>query len=147
MYTSRSDCHSPIVNSKKIKKRRCLTCAAATRRPELAFLLVFKTSALDVVGYCDCRHVCDDEESHHEDLDESDHVHEDNDDQCSTSGTEDCLVMFSHFHCTICLYSRCASVFTVSLPSPWLVGRPCVGLETNSELVPAGRKIEFESCK
>ena len=35
----------------------------------------------------DCRHVCDDEESHHEDLDEVDHVHEDHDDHCSASGT------------------------------------------------------------
>ena len=26
---------------------------------------------VDVVDSCDCRHVCDDEESHHEDLDES----------------------------------------------------------------------------
>ena len=49
------------------------------------------------VSYCDCRHVCDDEESHHEDLDERDHVHEDNDDHCSASGSEACLVIFS-FH-------------------------------------------------
>ena len=52
-----------------------------------------------MVGYSDCRHVCDDEESHHENLDGSDHVHEDNDDHCSATGSEASLVMFSHFHC------------------------------------------------
>ena len=51
---------------------------AATGRPELVFFFVFKTSAgtSDEVDYGDCRHVCDDEESHHEDLEEGDHVHE-----------------------------------------------------------------------
>ena len=34
------------------------------------------------------------------DLDESDHVHEDHDGNCSASGTEDCLVICSLFHCT-----------------------------------------------
>ena len=62
---------------------------------------------------------CDDEESH-EDLDEGDHVHEDHDDHCAASGAEACLVMFSLSHCTICLYSGCSSVLTVSLPPPWL---------------------------
>ena len=33
-------------------------------------------------------------------LDEGDHVHEDHDVHCSASGTEDCLVMCSLFHCT-----------------------------------------------
>ena len=49
--------------------------------------LVFKTKVgtLDVEGYSDCRHDCDDEESHHED----------HDDHCSASGTQDYLVMFS----------------------------------------------------
>ena len=40
-----------------------------------------------MVGYSDCRHVCGDDELHHEDLDESDHVHEDHDDHCSASGS------------------------------------------------------------
>ena len=52
----------------------------------------------------------------HEDLDEGDHVHEDHDHPWSASGSEDCLVMFSPFHCTIYLYSGRYSVFTVSLP-------------------------------
>ena len=83
----------------KNKDLHCLICVAATGRPELVFFLVLKTRAgtSDMVGYCDCRHVCDDEESHNEDLDEGDHVHEDHDDHCSASGTEDCLVMFP-FH-------------------------------------------------
>ena len=38
----------------------------ATSRTELVFFLAFKTRCWhsNVVGYCDCRHVCDDEESH-----------------------------------------------------------------------------------
>ena len=79
------------------------------------FSRVFKTSAgtSDVVGYCDRRHVCDDEEAHQEDRDESDHVHEDRDDLWSASGSEDFLVMLPLFHWTICFYSECSSVFTV----------------------------------
>ena len=44
-------------------------CVAGTSRRELVFLML-KTGAgtSDVVGNCDSRHVCDDEESHHEDL-------------------------------------------------------------------------------
>ena len=84
-----------IVNLKKTKKQllRCLIWAG---RPELVFFLVFKTSVgtLDEVGYGDCHHVCDDAESHHEDFDEGDHVHEDRGDRSSTSSSEDCLVMF-----------------------------------------------------
>ena len=55
-----------------------MICVAATGRTELVFFFVFKTSAgtSDEVDYGDCRHVCDDEESHHEDLEEGDHVHE-----------------------------------------------------------------------
>ena len=49
-------------------------------------------------GWCGCRHVCDDQESHHEDLVEGDHVHEDHDNHLSASGSEDYLVMFSLFH-------------------------------------------------
>ena len=41
-----------------------------------------------MIGYGYRRHVCDDEESHH---DEGDHVQEDHNDHCS----EDCFVMFS----------------------------------------------------
>ena len=65
-----------------------LICVAGTGRHELVFFLAFKTSAGTsfVVGYCDCRHVCDDQESHHEDLDEGDHVGEGHDDHCSASG-------------------------------------------------------------
>ena len=68
-----------------------LTCVTATRRPELVSFFVFKTSAgtSDVVGYGDCRHVCHHEESHHEDIDEGDHVHEDHDDHCSALGSGD----------------------------------------------------------
>ena len=100
---------------------RYLICVAASSRPELVFFLVFKklVGRSDVVCYCDCCHVCDDEESPHEDHDESDHVHEDHDDHCSASGSEDCLVMFSMFHSARCLYSEYSSVFTVSLPPPW----------------------------
>ena len=55
--TLRSDSHPPIVNSKN--------GLFATSRPELVFFLVFKKSAgTSDVGYCDCRQVCDDEESH-----------------------------------------------------------------------------------
>ena len=52
------------------QKIRHLMCVATTDRFELVFCLVLKTSVgtLDVVGYCDCRHVHDDVESHHEDL-------------------------------------------------------------------------------
>ena len=39
-------------------------------------------------GYGDCCHDCDDEEqSHHEDLVEGDHVHNDHNDHCTASGT------------------------------------------------------------
>ena len=61
---------------------------------------------------------CHDEESHHDDFVESGHVHEDHDDHWSASGSEGCLVKFSLFHCTLCLYSLCYSVFTVLLPPP-----------------------------
>ena len=90
---------------------------AAKSSPGLVFFLVFKTSAgtSDVVGYCDCRHVCDDEESHPEDLDEGDHVHEDHDDHCSASGTEDRLVMSSLVHCTTCLFFCLCGVAASSL--------------------------------
>ena len=56
---------------------RQLICVAATGRPELVLFFVFKTSAgtPDEVDHGDCRHVCD-EASHHEDLEEGDHVHE-----------------------------------------------------------------------
>ena len=62
VYTSRSESHSPIVSSKKIKKKtipRHLTCIAATGRPGLVFFLVLKTSAgtSDEEGYGDCRHI------------------------------------------------------------------------------------------
>ena len=52
------------------QKIHCVICVAAASRPGPLFFLMFKTSAgtSDVEGYCDCRHVCDDEESHHEDL-------------------------------------------------------------------------------
>ena len=42
-----------------------------------------------MVDSCDCRHVCDDQESHHEDLDEMDRVHDDQGDHCSASGSDD----------------------------------------------------------
>ena len=71
-----------------------------------------------MVGHSDCRHVCDDEEFHHEDLDEDDHVHEDRDDHCSPLGSEARVVMVSLYHCTTWSYSGCSSVFTVSLTLP-----------------------------
>ena len=37
----------------------------------------------------ECRHDCDDEESHKEDLVDGDHVHADHDDNCSASGSGD----------------------------------------------------------
>ena len=81
-------------------------CVAATSRPELVCFLVFKTSArtTDVVGCCESRQVCDDEGPHHGDADESDHVHEDHDDLCSASGSDDGLVMCSLFHCAMFSY-------------------------------------------
>ena len=62
--------------------------------------------------------MCIDGASHHEDLDESDRVHEDHDDHYSASGSEACLVMFHLLHCTNRLYSGCSLVFVVSLPPP-----------------------------
>ena len=118
VYT-RSDCYFVMVNSKKDEKNNS-TLSDLCRSNQSPWACVLPcVQDEDVVGYCDCRHVCDDEEYHHEDLDEGDHVHEDRDDHCSASGTEDCLVMFLHFHFTNCLYSRCSSVFTVSLPPSW----------------------------
>ena len=60
-------------------KIHSLICLAATNHPELVFFLVFKPGAgtSDVIGSCDCRHVCDDEETHREGLDEGDHVPDD----------------------------------------------------------------------
>ena len=55
---------------------------------------MFSTSAGSLIVIV----VRDDEESHHADLDESDHVHEDH---WSSSSSEDCLVMFLLFHCSI----------------------------------------------
>ena len=97
---------------------RHLICVAATSRPELVVFLVFKTSTWtsDEGRHSDCRHGFDDEESHHLDLDEGDHVHESHDYHCSASGPEDCLVVFSLVPLYI-LFSRCSSVFTVSVPS------------------------------
>ena len=95
---------------------------ASTSCPELVFFRLFSkwvAGTYDVASYCDCRLVREDEESHRGDLDETDHVHEDNHDHCSASNTEDCLAMFSLFHCTMCLYSGCSSAFTVSLPPRW----------------------------
>ena len=70
---SHSDCR---FEEDQNKCQRYLTCVATTGRSELVFFLVFKTSAgtSDEVGCGDCHHVCDDEESHHEGLDESFHV-------------------------------------------------------------------------
>ena len=46
-------------------------------------------------------------------------VHDDHDDHGSASGSQDCLVKFSLFHCTICFCIQgCCAVFTVSLPPP-----------------------------
>ena len=127
MYTARSDCHSPNVISKIDHKKllHYLNCVAATTgRPELVFFLVFKTSAgtSDVVGYCDCRHVCDDGESHHEELVQSDHVH------CSASGTEDCLVMSVQFMCfqgvLRSLRCRCLLLGRVVRPSIGFLSKP-----------------------
>ena len=66
---------------------------------KIVFFLAFKKSAgtSDAVRYCDCRYVCDDEESHHGDLDESDHVREDHDDHCSAWSNEYRLVIFPFF--------------------------------------------------
>ena len=75
MYIPHSDCHSPIVNPKKMKTFLHYLCVAAISRPQLVISLVLKTSpgTSDEVSHGDCRHVCDDEESRHEDLDEGDH--------------------------------------------------------------------------
>ena len=70
----------------------------------------------DAVGYGDCRHDCDGEESHQ--LSKGDHVHDDHDDRSSASGSRGGLVMFPLFHCTSELYSARSWVFTVLLPSP-----------------------------
>ena len=114
---SLSDCQ---VEEDQRRHLSYLICVAATSRPELVFFLVFKTSAgASAVVVCGCRHVCDDEESQHEDLDEGDHVHEDHDDHSSASAAQDCWVMCSLFHSTSCFYSGCYSDSTVSLPPPW----------------------------
>ena len=104
----------------KKKHLRYLVCVASTGRSVLVFCIVLRkyVGKSNVVGYCDCRHVCDGEVSYREDLDESDHVHDDHDDHCSASGSVACLVMFPLFHCTSCLCSRCSSVYTVLLPPP-----------------------------
>ena len=54
---------------------------------------MLKTNAgtSDEVSNFDCRHVCDDEESHHEDLDESDHVQEDREDHDAAKPVQTCL--------------------------------------------------------
>ena len=64
-----------------------------------------------MASYCYRCHVCDDEESHQEDHVEGDHVHDDHDGHCCASGSEDCLVMCSLFHSTLCWHSVCSSVF------------------------------------
>ena len=112
-----SDCHSPIVSPKR--NLHYLICITAAVRPELVFHLKTSAGTSDVVVYCDCRHGSDDEESHHDELVEDDHVHEDHDEHCSASGTQDCLVMFALFNRAIGLYSGCSSVFTASFPLPW----------------------------
>ena len=91
----------------------CLCSSLCSRR-------VVGTS--DVVRHSDCRHVCDNEESLHEYLDENQHFHEDHDDHCSASGTEDCLVTLSLIDCAICVYSMCSSVFICGVAASSLVG-------------------------
>ena len=81
----------------------------------------------DVAGHSD-RHVCDDEESHHEDLQESDHVHEDHDDQCPASGSEACLVMFSPFpQHNLIVFRVCFGLYGVAASS-------FIGLQSNSSM-------------
>ena len=65
--------------------------------------------------HSDCRHVCDDKEHHHENLYESDHVHEDHDDHCSAWGNEEaCLVIIFPFYLVVFK----VLVSMVSLPAP-----------------------------
>ena len=54
-----------------LSRSDCPARVAATSRPQLVFFLDSKTSAgtSDGVVYGDRRHVCDDEVSHHEDVD------------------------------------------------------------------------------
>ena len=118
-----------------------LICVAATSRPELVLFLEFKTRAgtPDVVGHCDCRHVCDNEESHHEeDLDKS--GHEVHDDHWSASGSEYCLVIFPFSaEQPVCIQgvfrsSRCAALIL------GLVARPCCVLCSKPVLLQKRRK-------
>ena len=131
---------------------------AETSRPELVLFLVFRTSAgtSDVLGYCDCRHVCDVEESHHEHHDESDHVRETRDDHRSASGSEDSLDKFSNFP----LYILCLQGVLRSLLSRCLllgrVVRPFFGLcswsvlekerRKSTLLLPLFQILPFEDC-
>ena len=113
---SRSDCHSPIVNSKKISDKTTLhylICVAATNRPELEFIFASKTSVgtSDVVGYFE---MTKNPTMKTLKLTMS---------MKTTMATAQRRVLktvwlFCHFHNTECVYSGCSLVFAVSLPHP-----------------------------
>ena len=108
--------------------------------------LRFKTSVgtSDEVSYGECRHVCDVEESSHEDLDEVDHVNEDHDDHCPASGSDDCLVIFSFSHLTKSFIFTASLVFDgVAASSSARVVRPCIGLCSEAVLLRKQRKTSL----
>ena len=97
-----SDSHSPIANSKKIKKTllRSLICAAEASRPELVFFLLFN----------DCRHVRYDETLMKE-----------------TMSMKNTMATVQHWVQFVC--HQGVLVFTVSLCLLHdRIVRPCVGL-------------------
>ena len=81
------------------KKKYSLICGATTSCANLFFFLVLVKRAWtsEEANYDDCRHVSEDEKNH-ENLVESDHVHDDSADDCCASGSEDWLVKFSRLH-------------------------------------------------
>ena len=114
---------------RRTKNLRNLICVQATSRPELLFLRVQDECwRSDVLGYCECRNACADEESNHKDLQESDHVHEDHADLCLPTGTGDCLVMFPFSTVQfVCIHGVLRSLRCCCLLLG-IVVRPCIGL-------------------
>ena len=94
MYTPCSKCHCSSGDSKiKFFFATLTDWSRSTKSPCARFLwqvaVSLRTCAArsGEVDQCDCRHECDDEEeSNQEDVVESDHVHDDHDDNCSASG-------------------------------------------------------------
>ena len=79
VHTYRSDCHSPIGDSKMMFLLLPLVCVTSPSRPELVYCIFFRTCAgtSDDIDHGDCRHDCDDEESHQAEFFENDPVHDD----------------------------------------------------------------------